>query len=59
MTASLGYYEVFNQANVRFVDLRGTPIERITPAGIKTSDAITGAFDRIEFRGLARRLKDK
>ena len=55
-----GYYEVFNQPNVRLVDLRDTPIERITPAGIETSgaasefdlivyatgfDAITGAFD--------------
>jgi cation diffusion facilitator CzcD-associated flavoprotein CzcO len=70
-----GYYEVFNQANVRLVDLRETPIERITPGGIKTSaaehafdmiiyatgfDAITGAFDRIDVRGLGgRRLKDK
>jgi cation diffusion facilitator CzcD-associated flavoprotein CzcO len=70
-----GYYEVYNQANVRLVDLRETPIERITPAGIKTSDAeyafdmiiyatgfdaITGAFDRIDIRGLGgRRLKDK
>ena len=70
-----GYYEVFNQPNVRLVDLRETPIERITPAGIKTSDgehaldmiiyatgfdAITGAFDRIDIRGRGgRRLKDK
>jgi cation diffusion facilitator CzcD-associated flavoprotein CzcO len=61
-----GYYEVYNQANVRLVDLRETPIERITPNGIKTSDAeyqfdmiiyatgfdaITGAFDRIDIRG--------
>jgi cation diffusion facilitator CzcD-associated flavoprotein CzcO len=70
-----GYYEVFNQANVRLVDLRETPIERITPAGIKTSDAeheldmiiyatgfdaITGAFDRIDIRGRdGRRLREK
>ncbi len=70
-----GYYEVFNQANVRLVDLRETPIERITPAGIKTRDAehelemiiyatgfdaITGSFDRIDIRGLGgRRLRDK
>jgi cation diffusion facilitator CzcD-associated flavoprotein CzcO len=70
-----GYYEVFNQDNVRLVDLRETPIERITPAGVRTTaaehavdmivyatgfDAITGAFDRIEFRGIAgRRLRDK
>ena len=34
-----GYYEVYNQPNVRLVDLRETPIERITPSGISTSDA--------------------
>src|SRR5919204_822359 len=60
-----GYYEGYNQPNVRLVDLHDTPIERITPAGIKTTaeehaldmivyatgfDAITGAFDRIEVR---------
>jgi cation diffusion facilitator CzcD-associated flavoprotein CzcO len=65
-----GYYEVFNQPNVRLVDLRATPIERITPSGIRTSaaeypldmivyatgfDAITGPFDRIEFRGVGGR----
>jgi cation diffusion facilitator CzcD-associated flavoprotein CzcO len=70
-----GYYEVYNQPNVRLVDLRETPIERITARGIKTSDAehefdmivyatgfdaITGAFDRIDIRGRGGlRLKDK
>jgi cation diffusion facilitator CzcD-associated flavoprotein CzcO len=70
-----GYYEVFNQDNVTLVDLRETPIERITPAGIKTTDAeyafdlivyatgfdaITGAFDRIDIRGEGgASLKDK
>ncbi|HSB61444.1 MAG TPA: NAD(P)/FAD-dependent oxidoreductase, partial [Vicinamibacteria bacterium] len=34
-----GYYEVFNQDNVRLVDLRKTPIERITPSGIATREA--------------------
>jgi len=69
------YYEVYNQDNVELVDLMETPIERITPDGIKTSakeyafdiiifatgfDAITGAFDRIDFRGAGgARLKDK
>jgi len=69
-----GYYEVFNQPNVRLVDLRETPIRRITPAGIETSetehafdmiiyatgfDAVTGAFDRIDLRGgEGRRLRD-
>src|SRR5579884_281243 len=62
-----GYYEVYNQPNVRLVDISETPIERITPAGIKTSDAeyefdmiiyatgfdaITGSFDRIDIRGV-------
>jgi cation diffusion facilitator CzcD-associated flavoprotein CzcO len=61
-----GYYEVYNQPNVRLVDINETPIERITPTGIKTSDAeyefdiivyatgfdaITGSFDRIDIRG--------
>ena len=32
-----GYYEVYNQPNVRLVDLRDTPIERITPTGIRTT----------------------
>jgi cation diffusion facilitator CzcD-associated flavoprotein CzcO len=38
------YYEVYNQPNVKLVDINDTPIERITPKGIKvrgikTSDA--------------------
>ena len=69
------YYEVYNQDNVELVDLMETPIERITPDGIKTTareypfdiiifatgfDAITGAFDRIDFRGVGgAQLKDK
>ena len=32
------YYEVYNQDNVELVDIKETPIERITPKGIKTSD---------------------
>ncbi|MGE3536128.1 MAG: flavin-containing monooxygenase [Candidatus Tectimicrobiota bacterium] len=70
-----GYYEVYNQPNVKLVDLHATPIERITPTGITTSDAdyafdiiiyatgfdaITGAFDRIDIRGVAgRQLKEE
>jgi cation diffusion facilitator CzcD-associated flavoprotein CzcO len=69
------YYEVYNRDNVVLVDIKETPIERLTPAGIKTSDkeykfdiiifatgfdAITGAFDKIDFRGAdGVRLKDK
>ncbi|HEX4615671.1 MAG TPA: NAD(P)/FAD-dependent oxidoreductase [Stellaceae bacterium] len=62
-----GYFEAYNQPNVKLVDITETPIERITPTGIKTSDAeyefdiiiyatgfdaITGAFDRIDIRGV-------
>jgi cation diffusion facilitator CzcD-associated flavoprotein CzcO len=69
------YYEVYNQRNVLLVDINETPIERITPKGIKTSDAeygfdiiiyatgfdaITGSFDRIDIRGVdGLRLKEK
>lgn len=69
------YYEVYNQPNVELVDVNETPIERITSTGIKTADAkhdfdiiiyatgfdaITGAFDRIDIRGIdGCLLKDK
>ena len=60
------YYEVYNQPNVELVDIKATPIERITADGVATSnrafefdiiiyatgfDAITGSFDRIDIRG--------
>jgi len=69
------YYEAYNRDNVVLVDIKETPIERITPKGIKTSDreyefdviiyatgfdAITGAMTRIDFRGEGgQSLKDK
>ncbi len=69
------YYEVYNRDNVELVDITETPIERITPKGIKTSaaeyqfdiiiyatgfDAITGSFDQIDLRGAGgMRLKDR
>jgi cation diffusion facilitator CzcD-associated flavoprotein CzcO len=69
------YSEVYNQDKVRLGDVREPLIERITPTGIKTSDteyafdmiiyatgfdAITGAFDRIDIRGVGgQMLKDK
>ena len=69
------YYEAYNRDNVELVDIMETPIEKITPNGIKTSDkeypfdviifatgfdAITGAFDKIDLRGAGGvRLKDK
>ncbi|MFG3355473.1 flavin-containing monooxygenase [Streptomyces sp. NPDC048001] len=33
-----GYYEAYNLPHVALVDLRATPIERITPRGIRTPD---------------------
>ncbi|MFQ3455910.1 NAD(P)/FAD-dependent oxidoreductase [Bradyrhizobium sp. UFLA01-814] len=69
------YYEVYNRDNVELVDIKETPIERITPEGIRTTDkdyafdiiiyatgfdAITGSFDKIDFRGAhGARLKEK
>lgn len=61
------YFEAFNRPNVELVDLSATPIERFTPTGIQTTaghhdldvivyatgfDAITGAYDRIDIRGV-------
>jgi cation diffusion facilitator CzcD-associated flavoprotein CzcO len=61
-----GYFEVYNQDNVRLVDINETPIERITPKGIQTTaeehefdliiyatgfDGVTGPYDRIDIRG--------
>jgi cation diffusion facilitator CzcD-associated flavoprotein CzcO len=69
------YYEAFNRDNVHLVDLQETPIERITPRGIRTTareyefdiivyatgfDAVTGAYDRIDIRGVGgQSLKEK
>ena len=61
-----GYYQAFNRDNVTLVDTRDTPIEEITPAGLRTSereyeldsivfatgfDAITGTLGNIDIRG--------
>jgi len=60
------YYEVFNRDNVTLVDVGKTPIESVTPTGIRTSDkdyefdiivyatgfdAITGSFDKMDIVG--------
>src|SRR3989449_7757974 len=60
------YFETFNRDNVTLVDLRAEPIERITPAGIKTRaseyaldiivfatgfDAMTGPLLKLDIRG--------
>jgi cation diffusion facilitator CzcD-associated flavoprotein CzcO len=69
------YYEAYNRDNVHLVDLQVTPIERIAPKGIRTTereyefdlivyatgfDAITGSYDRIDIRGVGgQKLRDK
>ena len=69
-----GYFEVYNQANVRLVDINEEPIERITASGVRTSagdypcdvliyasgfDGVTGPYDRMDIRGPGgRRLRD-
>jgi cation diffusion facilitator CzcD-associated flavoprotein CzcO len=60
------YFETYNQPNVALVDLRATPIESITPNGIRTSegevpvdiivfatgfDAMSGSLLKIDIRG--------
>jgi cation diffusion facilitator CzcD-associated flavoprotein CzcO len=70
-----GYYEAYNLDHVHLIDVEAAPIERITSTGVRTAtgdydvdvivyatgfDAITGAFDRIEFIGRdGQRLADK
>jgi cation diffusion facilitator CzcD-associated flavoprotein CzcO len=60
------FFEIFNQSNVRLVDLRNTPIEKVTPDGIVTTagehdldvlvlatgfDAVTGGLTSIDILG--------
>jgi cation diffusion facilitator CzcD-associated flavoprotein CzcO len=70
-----GYFETYNRSNVELVDAAETPIARITPTGIETSegsfafdvivyatgfDAFTGAFDHIDIQGTdGEQLRDK
>ncbi|MEM8923082.1 MAG: NAD(P)/FAD-dependent oxidoreductase [Actinomycetota bacterium] len=61
------YFEAYNRPNVELVDLAAAPIERFTATGIQTTDAhheldlivyatgfdaITGAYDRVDIRGV-------
>ncbi|MFL6415523.1 MAG: flavin-containing monooxygenase [Bryobacteraceae bacterium] len=63
-----GYYETFNRDNVTLVDLRKTPVDEITPTGLRAGDkvynldsivfatgfdAMTGALLNINLRGRA------
>jgi cyclohexanone monooxygenase len=61
-----GYYETFNRPNVTLIDIRATPIQEITPGGLRTADAeyaldsivfatgfdaMTGALSKVDIRG--------
>ena len=60
------YFETYNRENVELVDIRRSPIQEITPTGIRTEDedfefdtivfatgfdAMTGSFLRMDIRG--------
>lgn len=64
-----GYYETYNRDNVTLVDVRKSPIEAITPTGLRTQDAeyqfdsivfaigfdaMTGTLNNIDIRGRCR-----
>lgn len=69
------YFDTFNRDNVALVDVKASPIEEITPAGVRTSDAeyeldalvfatgfdaMTGALNAIDIRGRdGRALRDE
>ena len=67
LCVDIDYYETFNRSNVTLVDLRSTPIERITPNAVVTTadtyeldvlvfatgfDAMTGALSQIAISGV-------
>ncbi|QIN80622.1 SidA/IucD/PvdA family monooxygenase [Rubrobacter marinus] len=69
------YFETYNRDNVSLVDVKSSPIQEITPKGIRTTDAeyeldvlvfatgydaLTGAYLRMDIRGKGgRSLKEK
>ena len=69
------YFETYNRENVELVDIRHSPIQEITPRGIRTEDeefefdmivfatgfdAMTGSFHKMDIRGRDNlSLKDK
>ena len=69
------YFEAYNRDNVHLIDIQESPLERVTESGLRTAagdhdlnviiystgfDAMTGAFDHIDIRGVdGASLKDK
>jgi cation diffusion facilitator CzcD-associated flavoprotein CzcO len=75
LIAEIDYFETYNRANVTLVDLAASPIEEITPNGLRTKDdeydldllvyatgfdGMTGALLSMDIEGLdGRSLRDK
>jgi cyclohexanone monooxygenase len=75
LCVDIGYYETFNRGNVTLIDVSRSPIEAITPTGVRVNgqdyevgaivfatgfDAMTGALLKIDIRGRGGlRLADK
>lgn len=68
LCADTGYYQTFNRDSVSLVDIKAEPIERLTENSLQTTansypldalvfatgfDAMTGALERIDIRGIA------
>jgi cyclohexanone monooxygenase len=68
------YFETFNRDNVTLVDIRSSPIERITATGVRVAgkdyaldalvlatgfDAMTGSFAKVDLRGRNGTLNEK
>jgi len=66
LCSGTNYYETFNRNDVRLVNVRTTPIQEITPTGLRTQDAhykldvivfatgfdaMTGSLTKIDIRG--------
>jgi cyclohexanone monooxygenase len=66
LCVDIGYYEAFNRPNVTLIDVSDSPVEAITPEGVKAHgrehevdaivfatgfDAMTGALLKIDIRG--------
>jgi cyclohexanone monooxygenase len=74
MCVDTGYFQVFNQDNVRLVDLNEEPVRRVTGRGVLAGDteheldvlvlatgfdAMTGALNAIDIRNGDRTLREK
>jgi cation diffusion facilitator CzcD-associated flavoprotein CzcO len=75
LCADTNYYETYNRDNVTLIDIKSTPIEEVTPNGVRVDgkeieldslvfatgfDAVTGTLNSIDIRGRGGKpLKDQ